>query len=138
MSSSHMRYSLDLVVDEDVKKPTKQTKTKTSSQNTFWFKNCKGLQTEVKKKSKKKKSPFVHIFFSISHCHLSIVTYEVSIPITITGAILEATGSFGAPLHYVGVSMYIAAALVLMAPLTKRWDEKAEARRQQSLNSEQA
>ena len=64
MSSSHMRYSLDLVVDEDVKKPTKQTKTKTSSQNTFWFKNCKGLQTEVKKKSKKKKqSPFVHIFF---------------------------------------------------------------------------
>ncbi|GFN95731.1 monocarboxylate transporter [Plakobranchus ocellatus] len=43
------------------------------------------------------------------------------------GFILESTGSFAAPLHYVGMCLYIAAILLLMAPMVKRYDARRKA-----------
>lgn len=63
-------------------------------------------------------------------------TLSLAIHHPLLSSVLEATGSFSAPLHYVGVFMYIAACLVLMAPLTKRWDERAEARKKQRQQDE--
>ncbi|GFO07225.1 monocarboxylate transporter [Plakobranchus ocellatus] len=43
------------------------------------------------------------------------------------GFILESTGSFAAPLHYVGMCLYMAAVLLLMAPMVKRYDARRKA-----------
>ncbi|GFO07224.1 monocarboxylate transporter 5 [Plakobranchus ocellatus] len=43
------------------------------------------------------------------------------------GSILESTGSFAPPLHYVGVCLYLAAILLLMAPMVKRYDASKKA-----------
>ncbi|GFO06903.1 monocarboxylate transporter, partial [Plakobranchus ocellatus] len=43
------------------------------------------------------------------------------------GFIVESTGSFAAPLHYVGMCLYIAAILLLMAPVAKGYDARRKA-----------
>ncbi|GFO42643.1 monocarboxylate transporter 5 [Plakobranchus ocellatus] len=64
-----------------------------------------------------------------------ISTLSLAIHHPLLSSILEATGSFAPPLHYVGIVLYISSVFVLMAPLAKRWDAKNEAVKNQENTS---